>query len=401
MLNSTVNHGDVLFFQQAGCHVLSGLFAWVAIIISCHQIALHTRHYTNPDQQKYIVRILLIVPLYALDSWLSLLFFEENYYIYFNSVRDCYEAFVIYNFLCLCYEYLGGEMAILSEIRGHSLNTSYLMCTCCCSGTILNIQFLRWCKQATLQFCFIKPIMAALTLILEANDLFADGDFRPDRGYLYITIIYNVSYTVALYGLFLFYSATKDLLSPYYPVLKFLTVKFIVFMSFWQGFVLAIFEKAGMITVHESIRAGTISAGYQNFILCIEMFFASVMLRFAFPYTIYRVQHHRLTGKVALKTISNNIRKSINPRDIVQDTIHNFSPAYQHYAGVNIAKNIEVSIGEDGRETVSYQVTIPESDNVISEDNRNHSNGDLKNRKEEGSLSMLIETDDDEALLLR
>lgn len=56
-----------------------------------------------------------------------------------------------------------------------------------------------------------------------------------DRGYLYITLIYNVSYTAALYGLFLFYSATRDLLSPYYPVLKFLTVKFIVFLSFWQG----------------------------------------------------------------------------------------------------------------------------------------------------------------------
>ena len=59
--------------------------------------------------------------------------------------------------------------------------------------------------------------------------------YRPDRGYLYITIIYNVSYTIALYGLFLFYSATKDLLTPFYPVLKFIAVKFIVFMSFWQG----------------------------------------------------------------------------------------------------------------------------------------------------------------------
>ena len=34
-------------------------------------------------------------------------FSYENYYVYFNAVRDCYEAFVIYNFLSLCYEYLG------------------------------------------------------------------------------------------------------------------------------------------------------------------------------------------------------------------------------------------------------------------------------------------------------
>jgi len=54
-------------------------------------------------------------------------------------------------------------------------------------------------------------------------------------GYLYITMVYNVSISLALYALFLFYFATKDLLRPYDPVLKFLAVKSIIFLSFWQG----------------------------------------------------------------------------------------------------------------------------------------------------------------------
>lgn len=124
---------------------------------------------------------------------------------------------------------------------------------------------------------------------------------------------------------------------------------------------LAIIEKCGLITTYHNIQAGTISAGYQNFILCIEMFFAAVMLRFAFPYQVYRVQNHKLADRDGLKTISTNLRKSINPKDILQDTIHNFSPAYQQYAGVNKAKGVRVSVEDDGRETVSYQVTIPNS----------------------------------------
>lgn len=32
-----------------------------------------------------------------------------------------FTAFVIYNFLSLCYEYLGGESAIMSEIRGKAI----------------------------------------------------------------------------------------------------------------------------------------------------------------------------------------------------------------------------------------------------------------------------------------
>ena len=54
-------------------------------------------------------------------------------------------------------------------------------------------------------------------------------------GYVYCAIVYNLSVTLALYGLALFYFATKALLSKYNPVLKFLAVKSIIFLSFWQG----------------------------------------------------------------------------------------------------------------------------------------------------------------------
>lgn len=70
------------------------------------------------------------------------------------------------------------------------------------------------------------------------------GQFKPENapcshsvtsGYLYVTIIYNISVSLALYALFLFYFATRELLSPYSPVLKFFMVKSVIFLSFWQG----------------------------------------------------------------------------------------------------------------------------------------------------------------------
>ncbi len=57
------------------------------------QIYVHLRFYSCPNEQRWIVRILFIVPIYSFDSWLSLLFFDhDDYYIYFNTVRDCYEG---------------------------------------------------------------------------------------------------------------------------------------------------------------------------------------------------------------------------------------------------------------------------------------------------------------------
>ena len=54
-------------------------------------------------------------------------------------------------------------------------------------------------------------------------------------GYLYIAILYNLSISLALYALFMFYCATRIQLQPYDPVLKFLTVKSVIFLSYWQG----------------------------------------------------------------------------------------------------------------------------------------------------------------------
>lgn len=149
-------------------------------------------------------------------------------------------------------------------------------------------------------------------------------------GYLYITIIYNFSVSLALYALFLFYFATMDLLRPFEPVLKFITIKAVIFLSFWQGgspvlllsqhhaaqgcgtradpspfpcagTLLAILEKCGVIPEVQiidgkEVGAGTVAAGYQNFIICIEMLFASIALRYAFTCQVYREKKENTTG---------------------------------------------------------------------------------------------------------
>jgi len=66
------------------------------------------------------------------------------------------------------------------------------------------------------------------------------SSYSVTGGYLYITIIYNISVSLALYALFLFFFATSDLLRPFEPVLKFLTIKSVIFLSFWQGGLLCI-----------------------------------------------------------------------------------------------------------------------------------------------------------------
>lgn len=109
---------------------------------------------------------------------------------------------------------------------------------------------------------------------------------------------------------------------------------------------MALLEKIGVIQEYNgslsanagsNLSAGTVAAGWQNFIICIEMFFASIALRFAFPHTAYlNTSGRTTTGRVVtMQSISNNLKETMNPKDIMNDAIHNFHPNYQQYTQYN------------------------------------------------------------------
>lgn len=97
-----------------------------------------------------------------------------------------------------------------------------------------NRRFIRRCKQGCLQFVILKPILVVITFILYAKGKYEDGNFSVNQSYLYITIIYTISYFMALFALALFYAACRDLLQPYNPVPKFIIIKSVVFLTYWQ-----------------------------------------------------------------------------------------------------------------------------------------------------------------------
>lgn len=47
---------------------IAGLFAWLALGISVWSISLHLINYNKPYLQKYVIRILCMVPIYAMNS---------------------------------------------------------------------------------------------------------------------------------------------------------------------------------------------------------------------------------------------------------------------------------------------------------------------------------------------
>ncbi|XP_021281534.1 transmembrane protein 184A [Herrania umbratica] len=293
-----------------------------AIALAIHHIYRHLLNYTEPIFQRYIVRIIFMVPVYALMSFLSLVLPQSS--IYFNSIREVYEAWVIYNFLSLCLAWVGGPGAVVLSLSGRVLKPSWCLMTCCFPPMPLDGRFIRRCKQGCLQFVILKPILVAVTLILYARGKYKDGNFSPRQAYLYLTIIYTISYTMALYALVLFYMACKDLLQPFNPVPKFIIIKSVVFLTYWQGVMVFLAAKSGFIKDAEA------AAQFQNFIICVEMLIAAMGHLYAFPYKEYAGANiggsHGLTGSLA---------HALKLNDFYHDTVHQFAPTYHDYVLYN------------------------------------------------------------------
>lgn len=96
-----------LTFHHLGL-IVSAVFGLIATIIALWLIHSHATHYSRPWEQKHIIRILFMIPIYAVVSFLSFQYYPHA--IYFQVIRDCYEAFAIASFFTLLCHYIAPSL---------------------------------------------------------------------------------------------------------------------------------------------------------------------------------------------------------------------------------------------------------------------------------------------------
>lgn len=415
----------------------AGAFVLLGFPISLYGIVMHLANYNQPETQSYIVRILWMVPIYSIESWLCLRY--KDYAIYIETLRDCYESYVLYSFLQFLIQVLGGEESLILMLKdksptrgvhmwglqwcvkpwlmGQPVRKSYMVTnsdgelvvdplnspggpigtggTSDSMGTMMTgaapsslpivatelvmpamvaststvgasnvassapgtpgrtmpLKRVHWtspffvkCKFGVLQYVLLKFVCSIAIFILERSHLYKEGDFTYKGGYLYICILTNVSQCWALYCLFFFYFATKNELAPIRPVGKFLSVKALVFFTWWQSVGIAVLYNMDLIPHYRSgasverddsqdlgevLRSEPdwsvplsvedalaldeygggafwaspttgaapkaiidytpqdVAKGLQDYLICIEMFVAAIVHFFVFPHTEY------------------------------------------------------------------------------------------------------------------
>ncbi|KAK2507724.1 hypothetical protein MC885_012148, partial [Smutsia gigantea] len=151
---------------EVGIHTkawfIAVIFLLLTIPISLWGILQHLVHYTQPELQKPIIRILWMVPIYSLDSWIALKY--PSIAIYVDTCRECYEAYVIYNFMGFLTNYLTNRYPNLVLILEAKDQQKHFPPLCCCPPWTMGEVLLFRCKLGVLQYTVVRPFTTIVAL---------------------------------------------------------------------------------------------------------------------------------------------------------------------------------------------------------------------------------------------
>lgn len=271
---------QITVYGSAFCVMLSMHF-------TLQLLSQHLFYWKNPKEQKAIIIIILMAPIYAIVSFVGLLDIRgsKEFFTLLESIKECYEALVIAKFLSLMYSYLNISITrniVPDEIKGREIHHSFPMTLFQPHSVRLNHHNLKLLKYWTWQFVVIRPVCSILMITLQLVGLY------PNWLSWTITIILNISVSLALYSLVIFYHVFAKELEPHKPLAKFLCIKGIVFFCFWQGLVLDGLVAVGVIqSRHLKLDVEHIEEAMQNILVCIEMVVFSVLQQYAYHASPY------------------------------------------------------------------------------------------------------------------
>lgn len=312
-VSKEVNHSLV--------HQMAGGFVLLTILITTFHMTAHLRSFHEPDIQRKIVAILFLPPIYTIASFVSLIVPGAEEYM--MILKDFYEAYCIYQFLSFLIGVLGKgshqDVIRLLEKQSDHLRPPYqcwrkFLENAVSGGAsyreIQNLEaaldrpitvqrvkgqaVLLECQILAMQFVFVKPITAVINFVLDV--VRDDSSSTQSMGsnpvgnssrfhflltvHFWIVMVQNISVFLAFSGLLKFYHIVRDDLLWCQPFAKFLCIKGVVFMTFWQGLVIAIFIYFQNSDRNEKDATASM---LQNLLICVEMLIFSIFHWCVFP----------------------------------------------------------------------------------------------------------------------
>ncbi|CDR98805.1 hypothetical protein, partial [Sporisorium scitamineum] len=238
-----------------------------------------------------------MVPIYAIVSFMSYLFYEQA--LYYQTIRDCYEAVLVTSFFYLILAYTGDtraeQHAVFQNIDVGDRFWVWPLGPWKYKPD--GLHFLWLMKICVLQYAIIRPLCTFVAVGTQYFGYYCLHSWMPWFTHVWCALFISLSVTVAMYCLIQLYMPVRKLVDPYKPVLKFLSIKTIVFLTFWQDTLLSFLVSFNAIKETEYFTAEQIQAGINALLQCFWMLLFGFIHIKAFSYLPYRPQDRSRTTK--------------------------------------------------------------------------------------------------------
>jgi len=159
--------------QNLTLYQMAGTFALLTSLLTMFHMSSHLRNFYNPPVQRKIVAILWLSPIYAVTSFLSLVFPSADGYL--AVIKDFYEAYAIFVFLSFLIAVLGkGDRQVavqnLAAHADHLKRPNRCLRSCYhpppeTSDEAYANAVLTECQILCMQFVFVRPITSIATFV--------------------------------------------------------------------------------------------------------------------------------------------------------------------------------------------------------------------------------------------
>ncbi|KAF8608082.1 DUF300-domain-containing protein [Ceratobasidium sp. AG-I] len=311
--------GGVVKFQAHHVGwIVTAAFTLVATIASLWLIRKHLCWYSCKPQQRHIVRLLFMVPIYAIITLASYIAYTHATSLLL--IRDAYESVVLASFFALLLQYLpgpvppgSGEKNGEGEVLGKKervevIHRTFYKMRMYPDPTHQDkkhfkwlwplhkvrarpkdgLAYLQYMRYGVLQYCIVRPGTTLAAVILQSNNLYCETSWNPKWAHVWIVSVVSISVTIAMYCLLQLYVTISEELKPYRPLLKLFAVKAVVFLTFWQGALLSGLASLDIIKDSEYMTAEDITIGFGALLQTFEMMCFAFLHVKAFSYVPYK-----------------------------------------------------------------------------------------------------------------
>ncbi|OHW93123.1 DUF300 domain-containing protein [Colletotrichum incanum] len=273
--------------------ILSGGFTAASCLIIFTLMFLHATHLRKSNEQIKILRISLIIPFWSIISFLSICFPSAE--VYLHPWLEFVQSICLGTFFLLLCEFVSPSaqhrdvfFAALTVKNKKAVN-----------GEENGLEWFRKMWFAVFQYPVVTLLVAILTAITQAAGVYCEFASKAHFAKIWLSIISNVSLTIAIMTVLRFFMQLKSELAHHQPIAKFLSFKLVVSLTFIENIIFWILRDTGALNPTLTLTDADLRIGVPSMLICIEMLPLAAFFHYAYTYRPYVIGSGRARRPLA------------------------------------------------------------------------------------------------------